>query len=269
MFTELRSEIRVIYSFIKMGGYTFFSQRWGVISQFLSIAVNVGVIGIFAKLVTLNADIAQYGTPRFLEFFVIAMFITNLVFIGTGSVSGILRGANFANLYTTPCKLITIFIGANSWRIIWRFLTSFFFIFLAVAVFNARIYFNSGFVVVFILGFILMLALDLFAAGFTIVTKASTDPINWFLGLTSQLVSGTYFPIENLPSWLRPIAHLHPQTYVNKFARLTMGGNATLTEVWPELRAFILTTVIMLGIGYAMFIYGFKRARISGTLGHR
>ncbi|MEA1993932.1 MAG: hypothetical protein U9N35_06025, partial [Euryarchaeota archaeon] len=48
--------------------------------------------------------------------------------------------------------------------------------------------------------------------------------INWFLGLTSQLVSGTYFPIEELPSWLRPVAHIHPQTYVNKFARLTMGG---------------------------------------------
>ncbi|MEA1993596.1 MAG: ABC transporter permease, partial [Euryarchaeota archaeon] len=93
--------------------------------------------------------------------------------------------------------------------------------------------------------------------------------INWFLGLTSQLVSGTYFPIEELPSWLRPVAHIHPQTYVNKFARLTMGGNASLTEVWPELRAFILTTIIMLMIGYAMFVYGFRRARVSGTLGHR
>jgi len=269
MFNEIKSEIKVISSFIRMGTYTFFSQRWGVISQFLGIAVNVGVIGIFAKLVTLDADIAQYGTPRFLEFFVIAMFITNLVFIGTGSVSGILRGANFANLYTSPCKFVTIFIGANSWKIIWRFLTSFFFIFLAVTLFNAKIYFNSGFVVVFISGFVLMLALDLFAAGFTIVTKAPADPINWFLGLTSQLVSGTYFPVENLPSWLQPVAHIHPQTYVNKFARLTMGGNASLTEVWPELRAFVLTTIIMLIIGYVMFKYGFKRARVSGTLGHQ
>jgi ABC-2 type transport system permease protein len=269
MITGIKVEMRVLLAFIRMGAYTFFSRRWHVISQFLGIAVNVGVIGIFAKLVTLDADIAQYGTPRFLEFFVIAMFITNLVFIGTGSVSNVLRGANFANLYISPCKVITIVLGSNAWNLIWRFLTSFFFIFTAVAIFNAKIYFNVGFVVVFISGFVLMLALDLVAAGFTIVTKSPTDPINWFLGLTSQLVSGTYFPIEELPSWIRPIAQIHPQTYVNKFARLTMGGNASLSEVWPELQAFVLTTIIMLVIGYTMFTYGFRRARISGTLGHQ
>jgi ABC-2 type transport system permease protein len=96
-----------------------------------------------------------------------------------------------------------------------------------------------------------------------------TDPVNWFLGLTSQLVSGTYFPVENLPRWLQPISHIHPQTYINKFARLTMGGNASLVEVWPELRAFILTTIIMFVIGYGMFKLGFNRARVSGTLGHQ
>ncbi len=265
----IRSEFRTVRAFLTVGFHVFLSRRWNLISQFLGIAVNVAVIGIFAKLVTLDADIAQYGTPRFLEFFVIAMFITNLVFISSGSISGVIRGTTFANLYTSPCRLGTIFIGGNAWKIVWRFLTSFFFIFMAVIVFGAKIYFNTGFIVVFISGFVLMLALDLFAAGFTIVTKSPQDPINWFLGLTSQLVSGTYFPIEELPSWLRPVAHIHPQTYVNKFARLTMGGNASLTDVWPELRAFILTTVIMLIIGYTMFVYGFNRARISGTLGHQ
>lgn len=269
MFREIKSELRVIFSFVRIGAYVFFSQRWGFISQMLGIIANVAAIGIFAKLVTLDADIAQYGTPRFLEFFLIAMFISNLVFMGTGSISGIMRGTNFANLYTSRCKFVTIFIGVNAWRILWRFVTSFFFIFIALALFDAKIYFNLGFVVVFVSGFVLILALDLFAAGFTVITKSGTDPINWFLGLTSQLVSGTYFPIEKLPSWLLPISLMHPQTYVNKFARLTMGGNASLTEVWPELRAFILTTIIMLVIGYAMFQHGFKRARISGTLGHQ
>ncbi|MCK4432296.1 MAG: hypothetical protein KAV48_00020 [Methanomicrobia archaeon] len=48
-----------------------------------------------------------------------------------------------------------------------------------------------------------------------------------------------------------------------------MGGNADLADVWPELRAFVFTTIIMLIIGYIMFKYGFKRARVSGTLGHQ
>jgi ABC-2 type transport system permease protein len=269
MFSEIKAECKVIFSFIRIGGYVFFSQRWGLLSQVLGITANVAAAGIFAKLVTLDADIAQYGTPRFLEFFIIAMFISNLVFLGTGSISGIMRGTNFANLYTSRCKFVTIFIGLNAWRIIWRFALSFFFIFVAILLFDAQIYFNLGFLVVFISGFVLTLALDLFAAGFTVITKSSSDPVNWFLGLTSTLVSGTYFPIEKLPSWLLPISLLHPQTYVNKFARLTMGGNASLTEVWPELRAFIATTIIMIIIGFAMFKYGFKRARISGTLGHQ
>ncbi|MEA1994425.1 MAG: ABC transporter permease, partial [Euryarchaeota archaeon] len=62
---RIRSELRTVRAFITVGFYVFLSRRWNLISQFLGIAVNVCVIGIFAKLVTLDADIAQYGTPRF------------------------------------------------------------------------------------------------------------------------------------------------------------------------------------------------------------
>jgi ABC-2 type transport system permease protein len=127
---------------------------------------------------------------------------------------------------------------------------------------------NAGVIVVFAFSILLMIALDLFAAGFIVFTKSSMDPINWFLGMSATLVSGTYFPPENLPSWLQPISKIHPQTYILKLARLTIGGGKTLSEVWPSLVNLIITSIIMFVIGYAMFQYGFRRARLAGTLGH-
>ena len=40
--------------------------------------------------------------------------------------------------------------------------------------------------------------------------RAAADPIAKLLVLTTLLVGGTYFPVETLPAWLRPVGELHP-----------------------------------------------------------
>ncbi len=254
--------------FLRLNRDLFFSWRAESTMQLLQILINVTLVGIFARLVTLDANIEQYGTSTFLDFFLIGQIVNNLVYIPSGSVSGILMGRNFAGLYVTPVPLWLIFLGMNSWTITWRLLTNFLFIGVAIAAFGMTFHLNFGVLVVFFFSILLMIALDLFAAGFIVFTKSSQDPINWFLRISATLVSGTYFPPENLPAWLQPISKIHPQTYILKLARLTIGGGKPLAEVWPNLFNLIITSVIMLGIGYLMFQYGFNRARLAGTLGH-
>ncbi len=225
-------------------------------------------MGIFARLVTLDANIEQYGTVTFLDFFLIGQIVNNLVYLPSGSISSILMGRNFAGMYITPTRLPLIIFGMNIWMITWRLMTNFIFISIAVLAFGMTFHINMGVFVVFFFSILLMIALDLFAAGFIVFTKSRQDPINWFLRISATLVSGTYFPPENLPAWLQPISKIHPQTYILKLARLTIGGGRTLTEVWPNLVNLIITSLIMLLVGYLMFQYGFRRARLAGTLGH-
>jgi ABC-2 type transport system permease protein len=265
---SLVKNIKVMGAFLKLNRDLFFSWRAESTMQILQILINVTLVGIFARLVTLDADIAQYGTATFLDFFLIGQVVNIMVTLPSGSVSGILAGRSFPGLFVTPTRLAFIFLGVNTWIVVWRLMTNFLFIGVAIYFFGMTFHLNMGVLVVFFFSFLLMIALDLFAAGFIVFTKSRQDPINWFLRMSATLVSGTYFPPENLPSWLYPISKIHPQTYILKLARLTIGGGKTLTEVWPNLIPLIITSVIMFFVGYLMFQYGFRRARLAGTLGH-
>ncbi|KYK36592.1 MAG: ABC transporter permease [Theionarchaea archaeon] len=264
----LIENIKVMGAFLKLNRDLFFSWRAESVMQILQISINVTLLGIFARLVTLDANIEQYGTATFLDFFLIGQVVNIMVGLPSGSVSGILAGRSFPGLFVTPSRLGFIFLGVNTWIVAWRLLTGFVFIAAAILFFDMTFHVNMGVVVVFAFSILLMIALDLFAAGFIVFTKSRQDPINWFLRMSATLVSGTYFPPENLPSWLYPISRIHPQTYILKLARLTIGGGKTLSEVWPSLVSLIITSIIMFFVGYAMFQYGFRRARLAGTLGH-
>jgi ABC-2 type transport system permease protein len=265
---SLIKNIKVLGAFLKLNRDLFFSWRVESTMQITQILINVTLLGIFARLVTLDANIEQYGTATFLDFFLIGQAVTIMVTLPSGSVSGILAGRSFPGLFVTPTRLGFIFLGVNTWIVAWRLLTNFLFIGVAIYFFDMTFHVNIGVVVVFFFSVLLMIALDLFAAGFIVFTKSSQDPINWFLRMSATLVSGTYFPPENLPEWIQPISRIHPQTYILKLARLTIGGGQSLTEVWPNLVNLIITSLIMFAIGYLMFQYGFRRARLAGTLGH-
>lgn len=264
----LARDLGVMTEFLRLNRDLFFSWRAESTMQILQILVNVTLVGIFARLVTLDANIEQYGTATFLDFFLIGQIVNNLVYLPSGSISGVLMGRNFPGLYITPTRLWMIFFGMNLWMVTWRLLTNFLFIGVAMYFFGMTFHLNFGVLVVFFFSVLLMIALDLFAAGFIVFTKSAQDPINWFLRISATLVSGTYFPPENLPVWLQPVSKIHPQTYILKLARLTIGGGRTLTEVWPSLVSLIITSLFMSVVGYVVFKYGFKRARLAGTLGH-
>lgn len=261
-------DVKVVFEFLRLNKDLFFSWRAESTMQILQVLINVTLVGIFAQLVRLDADIQQYGTATFLDFFLIGQIVNNLVYLPSGSVSSILMGRQFAALYITPIPLWLVFLGMNSWMIVWRLMTNVLFIVIAILAFGMTFHVNMGVMVVFFFSILLMIALDLFAAGFTVATKSSQDPVNWFLRISATLVSGTYFPPEKLPMWLQPMSKVHPQTYILKLARLTIGGGKTLSEVWPSLVNLIVTSVVMLVLGYIVFQHGFKRARLAGTLGH-
>ncbi len=266
--SNVMRNIRVMAAFLKLNRDLFFSWRAESVMQILQILINVVLLGIFSQLVTLDANIQQYGTATFVDFFLIGQITSLMISLPSGSVSAIMANRSFPFLYVAPQRLGFVFLGVNSWIVMWKLLTNFLFIGAAIFLFDMTFHVNFGVVVVLFFSILLMIALDLFAAGFTVATKSNQDPVNWFLRMSGTLVSGTYFPPENLPGWLQPISKIHPQTYILKLARLTIGGGRALNEVWPSLISLIITSSIMFVVGYLMFQYGFRRARLAGTLGH-
>ncbi len=89
---------RVIKAFIFIQKEVFFLRRFDLLLQFISLGLNILFIGIFARLITINANISQYGTPNYLDYLLIGSIIHNLVFLPRGSIS---NGAG----KTTFCKI--------------------------------------------------------------------------------------------------------------------------------------------------------------------
>ena len=266
--TLITKNIRVIRAFISIQKEVFFSRRFDLLLQFISLGLNILFIGIFAKLITINANISQYGTSNYLDYLLIGSIIHNLVFLPRGSISSFVLGRVFPILYNSPASLTAIFIGINAWRVLWNLGLTLIITTIYVFFFGLTIHLNFGVVIVILSGVLLIFALDLFSAGFRIATKATQDPLNWFFNITAQLVSGLYFPPEALPKWLQPLSKIHPETYILQMGRLTMGGGYSLGQILPNLRNMLIITMIMLLFGYSMFIWGFNKARELGTLGH-
>lgn len=83
---------------------------------------------------------------------------------------------------------------------------------------------NADYILAFIsivLGILATSGIGLISASTTILLKSwkGKEPIQWFLALLSNLLSGVYFPVEALPINLRNLAYLLPQTYVLKLVR--------------------------------------------------
>jgi ABC-2 type transport system permease protein len=46
------------------------------------------------------------------------------------------------------------------------------------------------------------------------------------------LISGVYYPVDVLPDWLQPVAHLSPTTYVLEGMRLSLLGGPICPRCW-------------------------------------
>lgn len=269
---SLGPELRVLGSFFLRQMYLFWSNRTNAFFNLADILVFSLVFGLAGNFISdianeKLADLLQ-GCRDYTTFLVIGFLVQMMVWSARGNVTWLVRSREFPNLFTTPCSLPTIILGANMWKYFWIILELSFFMAVTAGLFGVRYYFGAGFLVVVLAGILMMTAFDLIAAGYRIITKSESDPLNWTIAISGMLLSGSIIPVAALPGWLQPICKVHPQYYVNTLARYTLGQGRNLAEVWTELGLFLLVGMALLGLSYSFFRYGFRRARIDGTLGY-
>jgi ABC-2 type transport system permease protein len=272
--SSLRSELTVFYWFFYRNLVQQFSFRSWFVMRILGLIITVTTFSIFAKVIPAQSVtdevLVRYniteGNPM-VTWFLLGMLIQNMIALGSAGISWLVNSPFFPYYHSSPTHLVTVLFGNRSFRYTWIFIETI--AYLAVgSMFGMVVYFNIGFLLVVLTGILLIFSLDLLSAGWNIITKTGEDPLNWFLNLFSQLVSGRMIPVWLLPGWLQTISYVHPQYYINEMARLTLGGNAPISKIWPQLGPLLLLTAIVLFFGYQAFKFGFWKARDEGTLGH-
>jgi ABC-2 type transport system permease protein len=76
--------------------------------------------------------------------------------------------------------------------------------------------------------------------------------------LPQALLSGTIWPVADMPSYLRPLAYSMPLYYANNALRDVMIKGWTLAEIWPDVLVLLGFTVVFLALSIVMM----RRARV-------
>jgi ABC-2 type transport system permease protein len=111
-------------------------------------------------------------------------------------------------------------------------------------------------------------SIGLISATFILIFKRG-DPLLWLFGSGSWLLGGVMYPTDVLPAWLRQIGELLPITHTLRGLRATLLTGAPLATVLPEMTVLALFAVVGLPVSVAIFEFGLRRARMTGTLGHQ
>jgi len=82
------------------------------------------------------------------------------------------------------------------------------------------------------------------------------------------LVSGVYYPVSVLPTWLQVLARFSPATYIISGAREALLNNAPTLSLWPYIWPLLVMGVIAIPLGLRIFRWAEDYAKRTGKL-HR
>jgi ABC-2 type transport system permease protein len=131
-----------------------------------------------------------------------------------------------------------------------------------------------GILVVLLVSSFAFIGLGLMAAVLPVFSpERGAEATNIFQGCL-LLVSGVYYPLEVLPSWLQPFAMLSPATYSLSACRKLMGigsghgrlVGAPISAVASELLTLMLMGVVMVPVGLWVFGHVERWAKKTGKL---
>jgi ABC-2 type transport system permease protein len=102
---------------------------------------------------------------------------------------------------------------------------------------------------------------------FLLEVKSGQDPITWAYRYLVMLVSGLYVPLSILPSWLRAIGSVLPQTYGLAAVRALVLTGADPRIVVGGIAGLLVTSALACGSGFGMLTWALRRAERRGGIG--
>lgn len=127
-----------------------------------------------------------------------------------------------------------------------------------------------GLLLVLLVSSLAFIGLGLIAAVLPVISpERGAEATNILQGVL-LLISGVYYPVEVLPGWLQPLAHLSPATYALRASRqllgLEPGRPATLAAITPDLLILLALGALLVPAGLWVFGAAERWAKRHGKL---
>jgi ABC-2 type transport system permease protein len=121
-------------------------------------------------------------------------------------------------------------------------------------------------VVVLLVGSVSFIGIGMMTAVLPLISPEKGAQLGFVAQGVLLVVSGVYYPVSVLPSWMQAIASISPATYVLRAIRAAILDGAGLTSMGRELLLLVLIGAVSIPIGLGLFAAGERYAKRNGKL---
>ena len=238
--------------------YTDPSRSNLVASVYQSVQAVLGVVNLGGRppLVVPQAETLQTENLNFISYFVPSMLGLSVMQVGIFAAIPLVADREkliLKRLAATPLRRWQL-VGSNVlMRLLIALAQAVIIIGVGVAVFGVQIVGSLLLAGAFIaLGAMAFLALGYVLASFA-RTEDSANGMTSVVQFPMMFLSGTFFPLEQMPDLLRTIARLIPLTYLSDALRQVMVGGAAFAPLWVCAAVLLAWLVVCFGIASRTF----------------
>jgi ABC-2 type transport system permease protein len=210
----------------------------------------------------------SHAVPSMITFLIGATILWNVLYRAQHAVSIMFLedvwARNLLNIFCAPIKTIE-YVGAAYFMGLVQSLLVMVLLGIIAAVFYQFNLLQLGFGLALLFANLLLMGcwLGLLTTGFILRWGPPAEALAWAVPFLIQPISGVFYPISVLPSWLQPLAYVFPSSYIFEGMRQMLStGSVSPHYMWC---ALALNLVYMALTGY-LFQFFLKEARRMGFL---
>jgi ABC-2 type transport system permease protein len=153
----------------------------------------------------------------------------------------------------TPVSRFSIVMGKAMAQAVRGIISGIIIVILSILLFGVKIYGNVFLMaIILFLGILAFTGLGIIATSF-VSDQESAQMIMLMLEMPMIFISGIFYPVLQLPWWLRDIAYMFPLVYTVTGFRSVMVMNAPLSAVWNDVLVLLIYSIVTFAIAIPLF----------------
>ncbi|MFN8575449.1 MAG: ABC transporter permease [Candidatus Sericytochromatia bacterium] len=267
--TRMKYEFRGIMAFLERQYYiTKRYLAWEFVFLFYSI-VNTLTIGLIAVGMGQNTkDIGDYQTLYLIIGALIWGFLSIIFNDMSSNIAWERWEGTIEHTFMAPIHRITHLGGISIGAIIYGLARTILVLIVASVFFNLSSHNSNylGALLVLLSSCFSFLGLGLIAAVLPLLSPEKGSQATHILEGLLLLISGIYYPISALPSWIQPFSYLSPATYTLEGVRSALLDGVSTYSLLPIIMKEFLLGLIIIPLGLSIFLIGENYAKRVGLL---
>jgi ABC-2 type transport system permease protein len=170
-------------------------------------------------------------------------------------------------MLVSPTPTSMVIFSSSAWDFTYGAIRVLVYLLFATLVFGVELHTNSlgALALGVLLTFLSSAGLGILSASFILYFKRG-DPINFFLSGLTTFFGSVFFPVEQLPEWVRPVSDFLPITWSLRIVRGSLLQGLPFSALREALLYLLVLTVVLLPLGILFSRVAIRKAKREGTL---